>query len=366
MSGVVLGVLVVILGWLVLLAGPAMANPSEDDDPGGGGGGCPSGGCVNVYTPEDSGSSGSSHSSSGGCGGSSGHTQKQKPESKPQHDDPEPQVVVVPKDKPRDKPQDKPQDKPRYIPPVRSGPVAPAAPVDPGTNFVPDAPAPALPAPVLDQNAVSRGAGQVAPAADVGPADGAGSDDGSTPWGLVPSVVAAAAGVGLALTPGRRPTPGGYAGPVGGFAQAALGGAMSAGPAVSKPPFDLKQHLWDWGGHYLGVAIPAVPFILGAPVTGGMVAAGIAVAVASELKRRFWPSKPQRVDDMLGGNPYQQAQQAGNAGIGQTIRDAHGNAEVTQETGSGTTTWAESTHQVHQDTGGQTQSFGDARRDAIQ
>jgi hypothetical protein len=221
---------------------------------------------------------------------------------------------------------------------------------------------------VLEQTATSRGPALLTPS---GPA----TDDGAGPseW-LVPALVTAAAGVALALVPGRRepePPAGEFAGPAGRFAQPALGGMVNAGPPDGdprKPPIDVKQHAWDWGGHYLGGAVILVPAVLGAPVTAKLVVAGVVIALASELKRRLWPSKPLTVNDMVGGNPYERLQKSGNDGLGQKVRDGHGGAEVRKELGpdgNQTTTWGQGTQGVHQETGGQTSGRGDAYRDAI-
>jgi hypothetical protein len=78
----------------------------------------------------------------------------------------------------------------------------PAAPVDPGTDFVQATPAPAGPAPTLDQNAVSRGAGAPVPAADVGGDPGSGTPDGSGPslWGAISALTAAAGAAVVAVS----------------------------------------------------------------------------------------------------------------------------------------------------------------------
>jgi hypothetical protein len=76
-----------------------------------------------------------------------------------------------------------------------------SVPVDPGGAFVPAAPPLA---PVLEQNAVSRGAGAPDPAAVNGSSD---PGSGSPPLGLViPALALAAAGVGLTFAPSRQRT----------------------------------------------------------------------------------------------------------------------------------------------------------------
>jgi hypothetical protein len=92
--------------------------------------------------------------------------------------------------------------------------------VDPGGAFVPADQPPAV-VPVLEQNAVSRGAGEVIPVAERTELTSDGGD-GSTPWGLViPAVAIAAVGAGLAFAPSRAlgaplpagPAPGGWPSP---------------------------------------------------------------------------------------------------------------------------------------------------------
>lgn len=374
-SGAVLAVVGFILGWMMLAVSPAAANPDEDSS-GDSSGGCPKGGCV--YKPEETGgsqkqlnpphgdTSGSSSSGSSGghtsSSGSSGSHSKDsdKDSEKPKAKEPEPEVIVRRDPTPRLAPVQPQQRAPQ---PQQRAP-QPRTQTDAGGPFVVQAPSP-TPQPVLDVAPVSVAVPLRDPPAGTGPS-GPGTDDGSTSWALIPALVTAAAGAALALAPGRRPDNGGYAGPAGRFAQAALGGAVSAGPpAAAKPPVDVKQVLWDWGGHVLGGAVTLIG-AASTPVSGPIIAAGIAIAALSELKRRYWPSKPLRVDDVVG-NPYEDMQKAGDAGLGETMRK-RGNAALSVEPGltdNVTTTWAESSQQVHKETGGKTQSFGEARRDAI-
>lgn len=132
----------------------------------------------------DSGSSDSSGSSEGCSSGCGGHEQP-----KTRHVDPDPPEEFV-----------VPAQPSRPGPPVRSAPVAPAAPVDPGGDFVPATPPPA---PVLEQDAVSRGASTPDPARVPSSSD-PGSDHSSPPLGLIiPALAVAAAGAGLTFAPAR-------------------------------------------------------------------------------------------------------------------------------------------------------------------
>jgi hypothetical protein len=222
---------------------------------------------------------------------------------------------------------------------------------------------------VIEVTATSRGAGEAIPPASTAP-DPAPSTDTQPPWGLIGTgigVTLVAGGVALG-GPGRR-DPVGPAGLAGRAAWAGLGGALSGGPSAgdqqpqSRSP-DLKQFLWDWGGHIIGAAVVLVS-VLSTPVSATGVAVGVVVVAASEAKRRWWPSKPQTANDMLGGNPYQTMQESGNAGIGQKVRDAHGSGEVVKELGEDgkeTTSWAQSQRTVQQETGGGTQSLNESRR----
>lgn len=174
----------------------------------------------------DSGSSGSSSSghSSGDSNSCDSDCQKKKQEKKKKKDAEPSTVVVVP-----------PQNPTPRTPVRRFTPVAPAAP--PGQDFVPPAPAET---PVLEQDAVSRGFGELLPAgasvpvADstptAGTAPGAGGDgegdapdaatpgspanvqltassaDSSPPWLLIGGGLAVGLlGAGLAFAPSKKP-----------------------------------------------------------------------------------------------------------------------------------------------------------------
>jgi hypothetical protein len=187
------GASVLLCGCLALLSGPlAWANPS-DDDGGGDGGGCPPGGCVNVYEPDD-GHSGSSsgHSSTSGSSSSADDGDHQKDDGKRKDDkthEPEtPRIYTVPPQRP----------------PVH-GPATAPVPRAPASDFVPAA------VPVLEQDAESRGSGEVLPEAGAEPTDAdpeptSRSGESGPPWGLLAGAAAVMlVGAGLAFAPSRRP-----------------------------------------------------------------------------------------------------------------------------------------------------------------
>jgi hypothetical protein len=171
----------------------AFANPCMNDPnaPGCGGssgassgsstGGCPPGGCVNVYTPDDttdSSSSGSSGNCESGCAGKHRHPAET-------HEPDPPRVYTMPAQ-----------------PPPPPAPVEqPVQPQQPGGDFVPPGtPTAPAQAPVLNEQAVSRDA---APAVDVAPASQLGAEPAGTgaPWQWIIPAVAVLVGAALTLAP---------------------------------------------------------------------------------------------------------------------------------------------------------------------
>ena len=192
-----LAVAVCLLGWLTIFGTPRAfacdpnmgcdssgtssggSSSSSGSKSSGTGHGCPPGGCVNIVTPEDTSGSNSSTSPS----------HAKKPKSQP------PEVEVIP------------AQPPERRPPVHAAPVVPAPPVGPGGDFVPAAPATPVLAPILEQNAISQGAGAPDPAAGAEPPVN-GSDGTSLPWALlIPSLATAAAGAVMILIKPRQVAP---------------------------------------------------------------------------------------------------------------------------------------------------------------
>jgi len=182
MSRPTLVLVLFVVGWLALLAGPAAADdmpPPSDNPAPPAQNGCPAGGCVNIYDGDEATPKQGTHSKPGCDPGDCGQHDDPAPpgcESSGcgQHDGPAPpQVVIVPADPPAKRPGPRVQ---RPAPPVAVGdPVPrPAAPQGPGADFVP---ANANPVPVIEQTATSRVAGAAVPAE----ATPAGSDIAETP-----------------------------------------------------------------------------------------------------------------------------------------------------------------------------------------
>lgn len=172
-----LGVTGLLLGGSLLLGSP-MAF--ADGDMGPPSGGCPPSGCVNTSTPP-------------GSGGPADNGSDTDPPQVEQVDPPPVQQVDPPQVPAR------PQTPPVVSPPLDFIPAdrAPA-----------DVPADAVPPPVLTQDAVSRGVALPATTAvNVVPVSQSAPAPATSPrWGLIiPALVVAAAGAGLASTRSRRP-----------------------------------------------------------------------------------------------------------------------------------------------------------------
>lgn len=178
----------------------------------------------------DSGSSGSSSSghSSGDSNSCDSDCQKKKQEKKKKKDAEPSTVVVVP-----------PQNPTPRTPVRRFTPVAPAAP--PGQDFVPPAPAET---PVLEQDAVSRGFGELLPAgasvpvADstptAGTAPGAGGD-GSDGEGDAPDAATPGSPANVQLTASSAESSPPWLLIGGGLAVGLLGAGLAFAPS-KKPP----------------------------------------------------------------------------------------------------------------------------------